>query len=98
MRVDFSLFSGCSPQSIISIEGQGGSDDYKEAINTKGMACSGTLYASSGWDWLSLFIIQNDHRGYPAGEYGKLVDFRVSDHLVTLVSGTGKYAGKGRTN
>jgi len=82
----------------MSIEGQGGSDDYKEVSNTKMMACSGTLYASSGWDWSSLFIVQNDYRGYPAGGYFKLVYFRRGDRLFTMVSGTGKYAGKGRTN
>jgi hypothetical protein len=91
-------FSGYSRWIIILIEGQGRSDDYKEVFNTERLACSGTLYASSGWDWSALFIVQNGHRGYPAGGYVKLVGFRPGNHLVAMVSGTWKYAGEGRIN
>ena len=62
------------------------------------MACSSTLYAGSGWDWSSLFIVQNGHRGYPAGGYVTLVDFRSGNDRVAMLGGAWKYAGKSRTN
>jgi hypothetical protein len=80
------------------MEGQGRSDDNKQVVNTKRVACSGTLSASGGWDWSSLFIVQNGHRGYPAAEYAKLVYFRRGNRLFAMVSGSGKHAIEGRTN
>jgi hypothetical protein len=40
----------------MSMVGQEDSDDNKETIDTKRMACNGTLFASSGWDRSSLFM------------------------------------------
>ena len=62
------------------------------------MACGDTLYTSSGWDWSSIFIVQNDNRGYPPGEYGKLVDSGPADDVGAVSSGTGTHAGKGGTD
>jgi len=59
------------------------------------MACGGTLCNSSGWDWPSVFVVQNDNRGYPPGEYGKLVDSGPADGLGAVSGGTGTHAGKG---
>jgi len=61
-------------------------------------ACSGTLYAGSGRDRTSLSVVQNGHRGYPAGEYAKLAPFGRGNDLFAMVSCSGKYAVEGRTN
>jgi hypothetical protein len=79
----------------MSMVGQEDSDDNKETFDTKRMACSGTLFASRGWDRSSLFIVLNGDRGYPAGGHVKLVYFRCGNRLFTMVSGVGKYADKG---
>jgi len=58
------------------------------------MAYGGPLYTSSSWGWSSVFIVQNDNRGYPPGEYGKLVDSGPADDVGTVYGGAGTHAGK----
>jgi len=74
------------------------SDEKKQASNIKGMACDGALYTSGGWDWSSVSIIQDDNRGYPPGEYDKLVDSGPADDVGAVSGSTGTHAGKGGTD